>query len=117
MLYQGTCRFCNRCREFILKRVPTGSFEFVAIESELGKNLIKDQHLAITVDHPDSIVVLNLGLTPKYKWQACLEIVRHLAWPIRFGRLIMLVIPNWLGNKIYDWSARHRDFLCKIVRC
>jgi len=117
VLYQGTCRFCNWCREFVIKHASANKFEFVAIESERGGLLIKEKQLNITQEHPDSIAVIEEDLAPTYKWQACLEICRHSSWTLRLLRLPLLLIPNRLGEALYSWIGRHRGLLCKLVRC
>ena len=117
VLYQGTCRFCNWCREFVLSRSAFGRFEFVAIESERGGTLIRELDLDVTQEHPASIVILGADFAPKYKWQASLEISKHLSWYMRLLRLVLLLVPNSLGNALYDWIGRHRGLMCQIVRC
>lgn len=115
VLYQGNCRFCNWCKDFVLRQTPVSQFEFIPIESEAGIKLIKELQLMITGDHPNSIVVLNTGFEPKYKWRACLEVMRHLSTPLKILRVVLLVIPVGLGNRMYDWGGRNRDLLCWLV--
>ena len=117
VLYQGTCRFCNWCREFVLKRSEFGKFEFVPIESERGGTLIRELNLDLTQEHPVSIAVVGNGFAPKYKWQASLAIARHLSWYMRLLRLALLLVPKSLGDAVYDWIGRHRGLMCKIVGC
>ncbi len=117
VLYQGTCSFCNWCRELILRHSVPDKFEFIAIESEAGIRLIKEKQLMITVEHPNSIVVMNPTFAPKYKWQACMEIARQGDWQFQLLSTLLLVVPTWLGNRMYDWSGRNRALLCKLVNC
>lgn len=117
VLYQGECLFCNWCRCFLEKRDIRKVFKFVAIKSEEGIALIQEHTLHITIEHPDSIVVIVPEEEPKYKWQACLELLHQASWVLMLLRVLLLPIPLWLGNRIYDCIGRHRGLLCRIVRC
>lgn len=117
VLYQGDCRFCNWCKDLVLRFDTKKVFEFIPIKSIAGVNLIKTQQLIIEPNHPDSIAVLKAGADPKYKWQACITIASESSGFLKLFGWCLKWVPNWLGDWGYVWIGKHRGFMCRLVRC
>ncbi|MCA9366347.1 DUF393 domain-containing protein [Candidatus Kaiserbacteria bacterium] len=101
----------------VLKNSREGMFTFIPIESEEGKALIKEGSLSINPEHPDSIAVLVSDEKVYYKWQGGVEIARHTTFPFRLVYFVAMMVPSFLGDRIYDCIGRHRALLCRLVRC
>lgn len=117
VLYQGDCSFCNWSRRFVKRRDNKNQINFIAINSDVGNKLILKNNLSLDRNKPKTIVAIDHESRIFTKWRAVMEILRHLNKSMRLLRLILLVIPNTWGDKIYYWSSRNRGLLCRLVRC
>jgi predicted DCC family thiol-disulfide oxidoreductase YuxK len=105
ILFDGICNLCDTTVQFIIKHDKEDIFRFVALQSDLGKDIIK--HIGVDTSKTDSIILYEPGRAYYYKAEAALKIAKEL------GGIYLLfnafsVFPNWLSNKIYDYVARNR---------
>ncbi len=101
VLFDGVCNLCNGAVNFILDQNPNKDLKFAALQSEVGKELVKDLS-----NIPDSIVFYSRGKV-FYKSQAVLEISRYLRSPWRYAQ-VLKIIPTFLSDWIYDLIAKYR---------
>lgn len=103
ILFDGVCNFCNQSVQFIIKRDPSGYFQFTPLQSDVGQRLLKRHNVP---EHVDSIVLIDNG-KPYVKSSAALRICKNLhgAWKILY---IFLFTPRSIRDYFYDFFAKNR---------
>lgn len=105
ILFDGVCNLCNASVQFVIKHDKKDIFRFVALQSDLGKEIIK--HIGIDQKNIDSVILYEPGVAYYYKSSAALEIAKHLGGFFNFATLFR-IIPAFLRNPIYDYIAKNR---------
>lgn len=105
ILFDGVCNFCNASINFIIDRDSKAIFQFAALQSEVGQELLQKYHLK-TTDF-DTVILINDENKIYQKSDAALEIARNLDgfWKIFY---VFKILPSFLRNPIYDLVARNR---------
>jgi predicted DCC family thiol-disulfide oxidoreductase YuxK len=105
ILFDGVCNFCNASINFIIDRDSKSIFQFAALQSEVGQELLIKHHLK-TTDF-DTVILINDENKIYQKSDAALEIARNLDgfWKMFY---IFKILPSFLRNPIYDLVARNR---------
>jgi len=102
LLYDGQCGLCNRTIQFILPRDPGGRFRFAALQSQLGREKVRNSGR-----DPDQLttflVVENYESTPRLLAgaRAALFIAGQLGQPWRY-----LTILKMLPDSVLEWGYR-----------
>ncbi|GAB2532838.1 thiol-disulfide oxidoreductase DCC family protein [Gracilibacillus alcaliphilus] len=103
ILFDGVCNFCNSSVQFIIKRDPKQHFQFAAIQSDVGQQLLVNYQI------PDNVDSLLLIEADDYYIEstAALRIARslHRLYPL-CG--LFLWIPRFIRDPIYRWIAKNR---------
>jgi len=104
VLFDGVCNLCNGSVQFIIARDPAAHFRFAPLESEVARRMLAGA--AASGPLPDSVALIEHGRVYT-RSDAALRIVRGLRfpWPLMY---VLIVVPGWLRDKIYDTVARHR---------
>ena len=104
ILYDGVCNFCNSSVQFTIKRDPAKKFRFASLQSETGKQLLKQFNL--TNKNIDSTVLIEGGKAYTHSTVG-LRIARELtgAWPLLYP---LIWIPASIRDVVYNWIARNR---------
>ena len=76
ILFDGVCNLCDASVQFIIKHDKNDAFRFVAIQSELGQNIIK--YLGIDTSKTDSIILYEPGIAYYFKAEAALNIAKEI---------------------------------------
>lgn len=105
ILFDGVCNLCNTAVQFIIEHDKKDVFRFVALQSDLGHEIIK--HIGIDTKVIDSIVLYQPGVAYYYKSAAALEIAKDLNVFFYWTR-ILNILPERLRNSLYDYIARNR---------
>lgn len=105
ILFDGVCHLCNGSVQFLLKRDHKDQFRFVALQSELGQEIL--HHLELTSTALDRIIVYEGADTYYENGEAVLRLLVSLGGVYSIARILQL-LPNWICNPVYDWVARHR---------
>lgn len=105
ILFDGVCNLCEASVQFVIKYDKKNVFRFVALQSELGKEIIK--HIGLDNKNIDSVILYEPGIAYNYKSAAALEISKNLGGFFHLGTLFKL-IPNGLRNLLYDYVAKNR---------
>ncbi len=105
ILFDGVCNLCDSAVQFIIKYDKKDVFRFVALQSELGQEILK--HIGINSKNIDSIVLYEPGIAYYYKSSAALEIAKNLGGFFHFGT-IFRIIPTGIRNQLYDYIAKNR---------
>lgn len=105
ILFDGVCNLCNTAVQFIIEHDKKDVFRFVALQSDLGQEIIK--HIGIDAKVIDSIVLYQPGIAYYYKSAAALEIAKDLNG-FFYWTGILNILPERLRNGLYDYVARNR---------
>lgn len=105
ILFDGVCNLCNTAVQFIIEHDKKDVFRFVALQSDLGHEIIK--HIGIDTKVIDSIVLYQPGVAYYYKSAAALEIAKDLNG-FFYWTGILNILPERLRNGLYDYVARNR---------
>ena len=105
ILFDGVCNLCEASVQFVIKYDKKDVFLFVALQSELGKEIIK--HVGLENKNIDSVILYEPGIAYNYKSAAALEIAKNLGGFFHLGTVFKL-IPNGLRNLLYDYIAKNR---------
>lgn len=105
ILFDGVCNFCNASINFIIDRDSKSIFQFAALQSEVGQELLIKHHLK-TTDF-DTVILINDENKIYQKSDAALEIARNLDgfWKVLYA---FKILPSFIRNPIYDLVARNR---------
>ena len=115
ILFDGVCNLCEASVQFVIKYDKKDVFRFVALQSDLGKEIIK--HIGLDIKNIDSVILYEPGIAYNYKSTAALEIAKNLGGYFHLGTIFRL-IPNGLRNLIYDYVAKNRyQWYGKKVSC
>lgn len=105
VIFDGLCVLCSRGVQFMLARDPEGSTRFAAIQDPVPRALYR--HYGLDADRFDTFMVLLDG-RPYVKWQGVLAAGRTMPAPWRALATLGRLIPNALGDRIYDWVQHNR---------
>ncbi|MBN8642652.1 MAG: thiol-disulfide oxidoreductase DCC family protein [Flavobacteriales bacterium] len=105
LLFDGVCNLCNSSVQYVIKRDEKDEFRFVALQSELGQEIVK--HIGIADKNIDSIVLYLPGIAYYYKSSAVIEISKSLQGFFNYGMLFRL-LPTFLRDSVYDYIAKNR---------
>jgi predicted DCC family thiol-disulfide oxidoreductase YuxK len=105
ILFDGVCNLCEASVQFIIKYDKKDVFRFVALQSDLGIEIIK--HIGLDIKNIDSVILYEPGIAYNYKSAAALEIAKNLGGFFHLGTVFKL-IPNGLRNLLYDYVAKNR---------
>ncbi len=104
VLYDGTCGFCDRVVQFVLKHDREGVFTFAALQGETATAL-RQQHPSIP--HEVETMVLLHGGNVFLRSRAAFEMAALLPQPWRSLRVLRW-LPRWLTDLGYKLVARVR---------
>ncbi|TRX42844.1 thiol-disulfide oxidoreductase DCC family protein [Flavobacterium restrictum] len=105
ILFDGVCNLCDTAVQFIIKQDKKDVFRFVALQSDLGLEIL--QHIGIDQTKIDSIILYKPGIAYFYKAAAAIEIARELGGIFTLSA-VFKIIPEKVSNCIYDYIAKNR---------
>lgn len=105
ILFDGVCNLCDATVQFVIKHDKRDVFRFVALQSELGQEIIR--YIGVDTSKTDSIILYEPGHAYYYKAEAAIRIAKELGGIYSFMGMFS-VLPNWFSNKVYDYVARNR---------
>ena len=105
VMFDGVCNLCNSSVNYIIDRDHDDLYRFVALQSELGKEL--QQYLGISETNLDSIILYIPNEAYYIKSSAALKIMQSFkgVWKLSY---IFNVLPATFRDKIYDYVAKNR---------
>ena len=106
VLFDGVCNFCNASVQFIIDHDPAKRFAFAPLQSDVGKELLRERGVAAPDGDPDTIILVD-GDRVHMRSGAALRIARHLAgaWKLLAA---FLVVPWFLRDLAYVIFAKNR---------
>ncbi len=105
ILFDGVCNLCDSTVQYLIKRDNKDVFRFVALQSEIGKQII--EHIGIDTTKTDSIILYEPGKGYYYKAEAAINIATQLGGIYKLMR-IFSVLPKGFNNAVYDYVAKNR---------
>ncbi|WP_348824818.1 thiol-disulfide oxidoreductase DCC family protein [Flavobacterium aestuarii] len=105
ILFDGVCNLCNSAVQFVIKHDRKDIFRFVALQSELGQQILK--YIGVNPVNIDSIVLYEPGKAYYYKSSAAIEIARSIGGFWHLGT-VFRIIPTAIRNLLYDYIANNR---------
>jgi len=105
ILFDGVCNLCDSAVQFVIRHDKKDVFRFVALQSELGQNILK--HIGINSKYIDSVILYEPGVAYYYKSAAAIEIAKKLGGFWHLGTLFR-IIPTGITNQLYDYIAKNR---------
>ena len=117
VLFDGTCRFCDRTVQFVLDHERDHVLRFAPIQSDVIKTFLRQalgESRALELQRdvagdgrdPDTLVVVDGGRVFTYSG-AALHIARHLKAPWSWVG-VLAIVPRVVRDSGYRWFARHR---------
>ncbi|WP_264550927.1 thiol-disulfide oxidoreductase DCC family protein [Flavobacterium sp. N2038] len=105
ILFDGICNLCDSAVQFIIKNDKKDLFRFVALQSDLGKEICN--YIGVDQSKIDSIILYHPGVAYYYKSSAVIEIAEDLGG-IYSVLSICKIFPEKLRNIIYNYIAKNR---------
>jgi predicted DCC family thiol-disulfide oxidoreductase YuxK len=105
ILFDGVCNLCNSFVQFVIKHDTKDVFRFVALQSDLGKEISK--HIGLENQNIDSVVLYNPNSRFYIKSNAALEITKNLGGIFKL-LIVLKVFPRFFRDFVYDFVARNR---------
>lgn len=105
IIFDGLCVLCSTGIDWMLKRDPNGTTRFAAVQQPVPQALYR--HYRLDAERFDTFMVLENGL-PYTKWSGALAAARTLRQPWRALGFVGRIIPDAIGNPLYDWVQRNR---------
>lgn len=105
ILFDGVCNLCNSAVQFIIERDKKDIFRFVALQSDLGKEICN--YVGVNPKITDSIILYEPGKAYYLKSEAALKIVAefHSVYTLL---VIFKIFPIGIRDSIYDYVAKNR---------
>lgn len=111
MLFDGVCNLCSGVVRFIVARDRADVFRFTSLQSDVGKQLLRDHGVDLgsagaSASDPDTVVLLDHGRA-YIRSTAILRIGRRLP---RYGIVsaLGLLWPRVVRDLVYDFVAKRR---------
>ncbi|MEX2404323.1 MAG: thiol-disulfide oxidoreductase DCC family protein [Balneolales bacterium] len=104
ILFDGVCNLCNSSINFVIDRDHKRHFRYTALQSEKGKQLMKEYNLP--TEKLTSIVLIENNKVYR-KSHAALRVVRSMnfPWPLLYG---FIAVPSFIRDIVYDTIAKNR---------
>ena len=104
ILFDGVCNFCDASVHFIIKRDRRRIFRFATLQSEAGRQRLKQYGLP---ESDLSTIALIEGPEFYIRSTAALRIARRLngLWPALY---LLITIPRPIRDVFYGFVARNR---------
>lgn len=106
ILFDGVCNLCNGAIQWIIERDKEELFRYASLQSDLGKKMLVDRQ--IDPQKIDSIVLVEPNVAYYLKSTAALQIGIKLGSNYKFFAKILLLIPAFVRDAVYDFIARNR---------
>ena len=103
LLFDGICNYCNRWVNFIIRHDKKKKFRFAAMQSEAGKKLLKQYHIAEETE--SAILIYNQKVY--LKSSTGLHVLYHLG-KIYSLAFVFIIVPAYIRDFYYDIIARNR---------
>ena len=104
VLFDGVCKFCNACVNFLIDHDSQGRLRFAALQSDTGQTLLR--RFGLKTNDFDTMVLVE-GSHCTTRTTAALRAAAYLDRPWRFLSALRLV-PAFLRDPAYNFLVGHR---------
>lgn len=105
IIFDGHCVLCSSGVQWMFERDPKGAGRFAAVQTPIPRAIYR--HYGLDADRFDTFMVLWNGV-PYVRWAATLAAARTMRTPWRWLGFVGRIIPDFIGDRIYDWVQRNR---------
>jgi predicted DCC family thiol-disulfide oxidoreductase YuxK len=105
IIFDGLCVLCSRGVQWMLDRDAGGESRFTVIQDPLARAIYR--HYGLDAKAFDTFMVLKDGL-PRTRWAGILAAARTMPQPWRALGFTGRVVPDFIGDRVYDWVQRNR---------
>jgi predicted DCC family thiol-disulfide oxidoreductase YuxK len=105
ILFDGVCNLCNSTINYVIKCDKNNVFMFATLQSDVGKEIIKQFNLDTSTIDSSLLYSKENGL--KVKSSAALIIASKLGFP-RNLLVVFYIVPPFIRNWVYDYIAKNR---------
>jgi predicted DCC family thiol-disulfide oxidoreductase YuxK len=105
VIFDGYCVLCSRGVQWMMARDPNGTSRFAAVQDPIPQALYL--HYALDPELFDTFMVLWNGI-PYTRWAGLLAAARTMPAPWSWLGTAGRIVPNSIGDRIYDWVQRNR---------
>ena len=114
IVFDGVCNFCNASVDFVIRRDPEHKFQFAALQSEIGQQILRACHFS--TQNFESFLYLKNGQVFT-KSTAALKVAKELRgmWPLFY---LGMLVPRPMRDTLYNLVARRRyQWMGKLTAC
>ncbi len=105
IIFDGMCVLCSGGVHWMLRRDPTGRSRFATIQSSVPAALY--DHYGLDKQRFDTFLVLRDGRAYT-RWAGVMAAARTLPAPWRWLGRLGQIVPNFIGDPLYDLVQRNR---------
>ncbi len=105
VIFDGECVLCSGGVQWMIARDPRGETKFAAIQEPVPRALYA--HYDLDADAFDTFMVLMEG-RPYLRWRGICAAGRLLPAPWSWLGALGRIVPDFIGNRIYDLVQRNR---------
>ena len=105
IIFDGKCVLCSSGVQWMIRRDPYGETVFAAIQETAPSALYS--HYGLDAEAFDTFMVLADGM-PYLRWRGVCKAARLMPAPWRWLGAGGRIIPDFIGDAIYDWVQRNR---------
>lgn len=113
ILFDGICNLCNSSVQYVIKHDPVALFKFASLQSETGRQLLKEYGLPENSLNSFVLIQDNKAHT---RSTAALKVAKKLKGPVKllYGFIIVpAFIRNWvytlIAHKRYKWFGKRDE--------
>ena len=104
ILFDGVCNLCNGAVQFVIKRDDKRQFLFASLQSEEGRNILKENNFF--TDGVYSFIRVENGRVFD-RSTAALRVAKRLRIPWKW-LYIFIAVPKFIRDAVYDFIAKNR---------
>jgi predicted DCC family thiol-disulfide oxidoreductase YuxK len=105
IIFDGQCVLCMSGVQWMLARDPNGTSRHAVIQDPIPQAIYR--HYGLDAKRFDTFMVLWNGV-PYVRWAGVLAALRTMPAPWKWLGQIGRIVPNFIGDRIYDWVQRNR---------
>ena len=104
VMFDGVCNYCNAMVNFVIREDKQKVFQFAALQSDKGQELLKQYNLP--QQNFNSFVLIDNGKAFTSS-TAGLKVINKLPWYWRWGQ-IFWIVPAFIRDGVYNIIAKNR---------